>query len=421
MALPVAYRPQYPWNQGIGYRTSTHSAGLRPFSALGATLEPMSLLRRPARPASTCHRLAGLAAALTLSSLFTTGCASPGPPRAPSLNLPQPVSDLAASRTGDTVELRFTLPHLSTDRLPLYNLRHHRISLPATVCRSLATGDCIRIATLNIALSAADHTPYIWHESLPADLTAGPPRLLRYQVDFLSPAGRSAGPSNTALTAAGPAPRPVEGLSATGTRSGALIRWSPATSGDVLLHRTALVAASKHTADLWLNTHAADRTLDTSVTASVPYRYSATRRLILTFGANTVELRSSPSSPIDFTLHPIYPPATPTGLAATGFTPPTPAGSTEAPHYAIDLIWQPVNDGDTTAALAAPLTGYNVYRQPADGSSPRSRLNQAPVPEPSFHDPTADPTTPYRYSITAIDGNNNESKAATILVEPSPQ
>lgn len=394
---------------------------LRPFSALDATLERMGLLLRLARPASTCHRLAGLAAALTLGSLLTTGCASPGPPRAPSLNLPQPVADLAASRIGDTVELHFTVPHLSTDKLPLYNLRHHRTSLSAIVCRSLATGNCTRVVTLNIPLTVADHTPYIWHETLPADLTAGQPRLLRYQVSFLSPAGRSAGPSNTAFTAAGPAPVPVEGLQATGTRSGVLLRWSPTTSGDVLLHRTALDAAPKHTTDLWLNTHAADRTLDASIASNVPYSYSATRRLILTFGANTVELRSSSSLPIDFTLRPIYPPATPTGLAATGFTPPQTTGSAETPHYAVDLIWQPVNDGDTTAALAAPLTGYNVYRQPADGSSPRTRLNQAPVPEPSFHDPTPDPTTPYRYSITAIDGNKNESKAATILVEPSPQ
>lgn len=383
----------------------------------------MGLLSRPARSVPSHLPLAGLAAALTLASLLATGCASPGPPHAPSLNLPQPVSDLTASRTGNIVELHFTLPHLSTDKLPLYNPRHHHTSVHGTVCRSLIQGSCTTVAKLDIPLSATDHTPYTWHESLPADLTTGEPRLLRYQVVFLSPLGKSAGPSNTAFTAAGPAPVPIEALQATGTRAGTRIQWSPMAPGDVLLNRTPLAPTAKHNTDLWLNANAtgSDHTLDATIIANTPYRYSAERRITLTLGAHVIELRSSPSSPVEFTLHPIYPPATPTGLAATAFTPPPQPGSTETPHYAIDLIWQPVPDGDTTAAQAAPLAGYNIYREPASGTSPRIRLNQAPVPEPGFHDPTAEPATTYRYFITAIDGNNNESKAATILVEPSPQ
>ncbi|QMV18860.1 hypothetical protein GOB94_09325 [Granulicella sp. 5B5] len=380
----------------------------------------MGFIRRPARSVPSHRRFRGLAA-LAIGSLFAAGCASPGPPRAPSLNLPQPVSDLTVSRTGNTVELRFTVPHRSTDKLPLYNPRHHHTTLHGTVCRGLTTGSCTTVATLDIPLTATDPKAFIWHESLPTGLTTGQPHPLRYQVEFLSPQGKSAGPSNTAFTATGPAPAPVEALRATGTRSGALLDWSSTASGDVLLHRTALAPTTKHTTDLWLNANSANRTLDATVTANAPYRYTAERRLILTFGTHTVELRSIPSTPIDFTLRPIYPPATPTSLAATGFTPPATSGSAETPHYAIDLIWQPVSDADTTPTLAAPLTGYNIYREPADGSSARTRLNQAPVPEPSFHDPTADPATTYRYSVTAVDGNNNESKAATVLVEPSPQ
>ena len=44
------------------------------------------------------------------AALILTGCASPGPPHAPSLQLPQPVRDLTATRIGNTVELRFTRP-----------------------------------------------------------------------------------------------------------------------------------------------------------------------------------------------------------------------------------------------------------------------------------------------------------------------
>src|SRR6202012_4606053 len=42
-----------------------------------------------------------------------------GPPRPPSLQLPQPVKDLSAARQGARVELRFTLPQPTTHNLPI--------------------------------------------------------------------------------------------------------------------------------------------------------------------------------------------------------------------------------------------------------------------------------------------------------------
>lgn len=401
-------------------RTCSASTG-RASIGLDATLDIMGFVRRPARSVPSHHRLQGLAAVLAMTTLFASGCASPGPPHAPSLGLPQPVSDLTASRTGDVVELRFTVPHLSTDKLPLYNPHHHRTTLQGRICRSLTTGDCPTVATITATLTATDHTPFVWHESLSSDIASGEPRLLRYQVEFLSPNGRSAGRSNTAFTAAGSPPTPVAALHATGTRAGILLDWSASNTGEVLLHRSSLAPTGKHDTDVWLQANAPDRTIDNGVAANEPYRYTAERRLALTLGRHTVDLRSSPSAPVDLTLHPIYPPATPTGLAATAFMPPPSPGSSETPHFAIDLIWQPVADGETAPALAAPLTGYNVYREPANGGSVRARLNPSPLPGPSFHDPTADPATAYRYSVTAVDGNNNESKAAIVLVEPSPQ
>ncbi|HEY1965698.1 MAG TPA: hypothetical protein VGG59_12240, partial [Acidobacteriaceae bacterium] len=50
--------------------------------------------------------LAAAAAALVIA--WTAGCASPGQPRPPSLNLPEVVKDLTAQRVGDVVELRWT-------------------------------------------------------------------------------------------------------------------------------------------------------------------------------------------------------------------------------------------------------------------------------------------------------------------------
>jgi hypothetical protein len=109
----------------------------------------------------------------------------------------------------------------------------------------------------------------------------------------------------------------------------------------------------------------------------------------------------------------------PAGLTATGFQP---TGSTTA-HFAVDLIWQPVGDPRITPQLAAPLAGYNIYREQLSTAgatlSSQTRLNADPVPLPAFHDTTADPALRYRYSVTSIDAAGHESKPATFVLDPS--
>jgi hypothetical protein len=405
-----------------------------------ATLKSMNLFCPSSRS------LASILAAA--STLFALGCASPGPPRAPSLNLPQPVSDLSASRTGNAVELRFTLPHLSTDKTPLYDPKHHRITIRGALCRELDKGDCATIASIQPALSSAAHIPFTWRDELPLALTSGNRHLLSYRVEFFDDTGRSAGKSQPAFTASGPAPTPVSALRAEGTRHGILLQWAtpPSTPGEVLLSRTALApkpalqpktAAPKSTTrtsgsaikhdpsddEVWLATNAnAGRTLDTNVVAGEPYSYTAVRRTLTKIGTRALELRSVPSAPIDFTLSESFPPDTPTGLTAAGFQPPANPGETT--HFAVDLIWLPV-DNSIAAQIASPIAGYNIYRQTLDAQghpiAPRTRLNTEPVPSPGYHDSTAEPSARYRYSVTAIDGKGNESTPTTITLEPSPQ
>jgi hypothetical protein len=362
------------------------------------------------------------------------------------------VSDLTATRSGDTVDLRFTVPHLSTDKLPLYNSKRPGQTLRGTLCRELDHQDCVAVAGLAPVLTAADHTVVTLHEAIPQGLTTGTPHLLGYRVEFYNEEGRSAGKSEAAFTATGPIPKPVTNLRAQGTRGGVLLQWEPAPhdAGEVLLRRTELdpkpkpakaeppakptgrrtrvggsgkLPAPRSEADeVWLNANSAsNQTLDANVTADEPYRYIAVRRSLVAVGARTFDLRGEPSAPIDFTLRTVYAPATPSGLTATGFKP------TDAPtaHFSVDLIWQPVDDANITPQLAAPLAGYNIYREQlsADGSvlASRARLNLTPVALPSFHDATAESAARYRYSVTSIDAKGNESKAATFTQEPSPQ
>jgi fibronectin type 3 domain-containing protein len=66
----------------------------------------------------------------------------------------------------------------------------------------------------------------------------------------------------------------------------------------------------------------------------------------------------------------------------------------------IDLSWDPNLESD--------LLGYNVFRADAPSGAFR-RLNPAPLSGPAYRDLTAVPGHPYRYRVTAIDRNSNES------------
>jgi hypothetical protein len=265
-----------------------------------------------------------------------------------------------------------------------------------------------------------------WTDTLPPALTEGPPQLLAYRVEFFSPANRSAGPSNQAFTASGPAPAAVENFQAEGSRLGIILHWTPSSQGgEVILLREDLAPEKPghpgHTpVAVWLQTNdsngkfgTADRTLDTTALPDIRYRYSAQRRTNLQLTNHSIELRSALSTPIEYALLKIYPPPTPTGLTAAGYS----SGAPSA--FAVDLIWQPIIE----AGLITPLAGYNLYRETltaaGEPSAPRTQLNASPIPQPSFHDATANSASTYRYSVTAIDAKGNQSSATTVILQPS--
>ncbi|SEG20550.1 hypothetical protein SAMN05421819_2188 [Bryocella elongata] len=374
-----------------------------------------------------------------------TGCANPGPPRAPSLHLPSLPRDLSADRSGDVVELRFTAPRNSTDKLPL-----RAATISGTLCRQVGKGPCVTVPGSGGTFPRVDAggrpTIVVWHDSLPADLGSGPRRLLCYRVELFNALGKSAGPSDPAYVVAGTPPARVEHLTAEGSRKGIVLHWAPSTgdAGEVLLRREgraslppkeaakAESATPKRTSTLSLNDDrtakqdvvwmsavpdAADRSqnrsLDASAVLSVPYRYQAVRREMVKFGGRTLELRGELSDPVSITLQPVFASAAPTGLVAAAFSNATSPGV--AGPFAVDLVWQPVDDAD--------IAGYNVYRERIDASGAavggREKLSPTASREPGFHDATAKANERYRYSVTAVDTHGNESAAATTVLEPS--
>jgi hypothetical protein len=361
-----------------------------------------------------------------IAALAACGCASPGPPRPPSLRLPEPAVNLHAVRTGDTVVLDFSVSGRTTDGAATDDIF-------AGVCRSVDDSTCLPLPAYATAPAVAPG-PHTVTDTLPAALTTGAPHLLAYQVTLYNARHRTAGLSEKAFAVAGDAPAAVASLRAESRRGGIVLRWQPEATptGAVVVDRlgppaprkssrestTAGIAARASAPPSNAPVHTTLRApavpgagafdtgglVDTTAVGDVPYTYTAVRVRPVTVGGQTLEVRSAASAPLHFTLRDTFPPATPTGLLAAAF--PVEGTSAASPSAAtVDLIWQPNREPD--------LAGYTVFRQPLDDNGVATAapelLTPQPVPQPSFHDRTAAHGARLRYTVAAVDTHGNTS------------
>jgi hypothetical protein len=364
-----------------------------------------------------------LSIGLTALLSFTIGCASPGNPHPPSLNLPEIVTDLTAHRIGDQVELHWTTPAHTTDNLDIKG------TITAALCRqtnptSTSPSSCVPIHRFAVTPGASHIT-----DALPSSLTVDPPTLLAYRLQIFNAAERSAGLSSPAFAAAGAAPPSVQQLRATPTRDGSVIEWQrQSTTSPVELDRTltsppkapapspakpksSLQLAPPNPTEVHLTTPTdqtdAGGTTDPTAHKGETYTYTAQRIRTVTLNGHRLELRSPISSPITLFINDTFPPQSPTGLVAV------PAGT----GAAIDLSWEPGTETD--------LAGYHVYRQELTASNQplgtSQRLTQTPVTGPAFHDATAIAGHHYAYRVTAIDATGNESPPSAPVLETATE
>jgi hypothetical protein len=355
-----------------------------------------------------------LVSALALLLVCTVvGCGTPAAPQPPSLNLPAPVLNLSAVRIGDAVHLAWTMPTRTTDRVAL---RH---PVTAQICRAIESGLCANITILTLAPGVTG----TYTDALPSDLVHSPDRLLRYEVAVRNHAGKSAGPSNPAYTAAGAIPAELTGLSGHMGPDGVVLSWKPVPDpGRTVAFRierlqlTAPVPEEVRRSPLAPSAPAAAQTLvvhprdgedpghaiDTSVLFNQRYRYVMERVVTLELSDKSVEVKGTPSEAIEVSTKDIFAPAVPQGLVAVADTA---AG-------AIDLSWSP----DTDADLAA----YHVYRRDLQEGSPAQRIASVNV-ETSFRDTEVKPEHTYAYSVSAIDQSGNESKPSLEVEETLPR
>jgi hypothetical protein len=358
----------------------------------------------------------------------------PSAPLPPSLKLPDPVTDLAATRTGNQVALTWTMPKKNTDKLLLKG------NVPVRVCRKEGSASgCAQAGVLLLAPGTAG----AFTDTLPDALRAGAPRALTYFVELKNRNGRSAGLSNGAVVVAGEAPRPVAGLVAEVRKQGVVLHWTAGADVEasmaVRLHRTLLTpppvkkkATGETTAggmgglmtpppepvkeNLLVEKsgktgQVLDRALDENIRFGETYEYRAQRVARITVDGETMELDGPLSAPVRVEAADVFPPAVPAGLAAVAI-----AGE-DGTAPAIDLSWQPDTEVD--------LAGYAVYRRDVsaagEGSGDWQRISPAqPVVGPGFHDAHVQAGHTYSYAVSAIDQGGHESGRSVAAEETVP-
>ena len=334
------------------------------------------------------------------------GCGTPGAPQPPSLELPAPVQDLAATRVGDKVTLTWTPPQRTTDGVTIRRLG------PSLVCRGLNSSvmlQCAKVGEVPPAQSAAKPEKAEFTDSLPPDLvSANPSAFATYAVEVENDEGRSAGLSNQVRVPLIPAPaKPSLAITVTNDGVNIDVRYTdewltrrPAGSNisyEVFRQEQGHAAIDLGPASSMMcgNASCAQRFTDTTFQWGTTYTYSA-------IGVASSGVKGEPSDPVTITPRDTFPPATPAGLQAVA------SGAGQPPF--IDLTWAPNTDSD--------LAGYNVYRH-EEGQAPL-KLNDKPAAAPAYRDGNVERGHKYFYAVSAVDLRGNESAKSGETSESVP-
>jgi hypothetical protein len=382
---------------------------------------------------SGCLRMKVLTAKLLLllaTLTILSGCASIGPPQAPSLELPKPPVDLHASRKGQKVTLTWTIPPRTTERQTVRYLGGTR------VCRSLTA---FKICTTpvgeaspppdfeKLSRTSTKKPTANFVDTLPSTTDWQQPTAFAiYAVEVLNEAGRAAGLSNAVRIPLVPTLPSFSNFEAQATAPGVQISWRcPETTQAAAnvrylfriyrrpeAHQTPAAPAGNESkiADVEAttcaegadraNNPAVDSFLDQTFEWEKTYSYRGTVvSVVESPGKPTIEVEGDDTPAVKLFAHDVFPPAVPSGLQAVS------SGPGQEPF--IDLIWTPVTDAD--------LAGYNVYRHEAGTAT--TKLNTEPVKTPAFRDTTVTVGKSYSYSVTAVDGRSNESNKSEETTE----
>jgi hypothetical protein len=343
--------------------------------------------------------------------IWLSGCASIGPPEAPSLELPKPPTDLRAARKGNKVTLTWTIPPKTMERQSVRYLGK------TDVCRSIAgavkqcgspVGEASppadfekarRASSKKLTASFTDTLSAAIEQEHAAEFAS-------YAVEVRNTAGRGAGISNQARVALVPTLAAFGDFAAKASDEGVMISWEcPGTaegrSGVKYLfriyRRVDAGSSWNKVADVEATACAggAERRVTSFVDESIEwektYFYRGTVVSAVEAPGKTAEVEGDDTPEVKIFAHDVFPPAVPAGVQAVFSGP--------GQQAFIDLIWTPVGNAD--------LAGYNVYRHEAGAAA--VKLNAELVRTPGYRDAQVESGKTYFYSVTAVDERGNES------------
>jgi hypothetical protein len=409
---------------------------------------------------------------------LTTACASIGPPNAPSLELPKPVTDLRASRKGDEVTLTWTIPKRTMERQSVRYLGTTQIcrnvlaepsaenqgadqgkeqeedpeedqekdrgtNQGATNQPALAAKVCGTImgsvpAPAGFREVHKDETPKgakrisaTFSDTLPSAIeNANPAGFANYRVEVRNEAGRSAGLSNAARVPLVPTVLPFANFAAQTKAQGVLLSWqcpreSAKTNGVHYLFR--------------IYRRTMNNAPETQITETKPAAIKIAEVDATDCVAAVREPKTATTfldSSIDWGATYFYR-ATVVSMI-TGATEPVEVEGDDTPEvkiFAHDIFppavpiglqavysgpgQQPFIDLIWAPVTDSDLAGYNVYRH-EEGAAP-IRISAELLITPAYRDSTVAAGKTYFYSVTAVDRQGNESARSEETSETPPR
>ncbi len=355
------------------------------------------------------------------------GCASPGQPVARKPQVPAPIADLAAERSGNSAVLTFTLPHETVERrllkhAPAIEIYRDFSKAQTPAVATTAPADASLLVTIPSAVAShyeqkgRIHYVDAW---MPEVLKQHLGEIAIYVVRTRVSPKKQSPDSNIAAVAVYPVPEAIADLQAKLASSAVSLSWTappqtPAGPAPPIqkyeIYRAELSAGSAsekgaaaqprifamggakgaQSPPEKIGTSESPEYEDRGVAVGAAYQYFV--RSVVAYAGQPYE--SADSNLATITMRDVFPPSAPTGLVVV----PVPAEQGSAAH--LDLSWNINPETD--------VAGYNVYRSEQE-SARGTRLNSALLPTPAYSDMSAVAGQRYWYRVTAVDRSGNES------------
>jgi fibronectin type 3 domain-containing protein len=319
------------------------------------------------------------AGAALLALLLQSGCGYVGPVQPPSPMVPLPISDLTAVERGNKIYIAFTAPATTSDALTIKRFSEIELRMGPEP-KPFNYAEWEKTSRQYLTPSPAQSDP---DEPKPFPIALQVP-VSEWQGQSVAIAVRTAvkgqehfsGWSNRLhLDVVPPLNPPVVKQDA--TREGYRLTWEPQREG---LHYQVFRVGPNDKSPVAVGTAEKGEFVDTTAQWDTPYQYT----VVAQFGTS---VESFPSAPVAANHRDSFPPTVPADLTAL------------AGPDSIEISWTRSPEPDTK--------GYRVYR--SVGNAEGKPIGDL-TPLPTFSDRAVQHGQTYRYVVTSVDNQNNESE-----------